>query len=206
MNRPKSPSAGRLAGLFARREPEDGAPSWDATPADPTAIVPDDHGPEADRLLHQALGRHTFLGEAALVVAWALFSFVVFHFLTVNRTLAWLFVFASAVMVTVILVFRRVAERRIRLGLHDAGVALRSIQSVTDPGLSFLPLDELLDELLARTGRVVGGDVATIFLVTADGASLTVRASYGLDARVTEGLEVRWGRGSWARWRRGPRR
>ena len=32
------------------------------------------------------------------------------HFLTVNRTLAWLFVFASAVMVIVILVFRRVAE------------------------------------------------------------------------------------------------
>ncbi len=186
---------GRLAGLFARREEEVGAPSWDSTPADPTAIVPDDHGPEADRLLHQALGRHTFLGEAALVVAWALFSFVIFHFLTVNRTLAWLFVFASAVMVLVILVFRRVAERRIRLGLHDAGVALRSIQSVTDPGLSFLPLDELLDELLARTGHVVGGDVATIFLVTTDGTSLTVRASYGLDARVTEGLEVRVGEG-----------
>ncbi len=186
---------GRLASLLARREQDEGAPNWDSTEADPTAIVPHDHGPEADRLLHQALGRHTFLGEAALVVAWALFSVVIFHFLTVNRTLAWLFVFASAVMVAVILVFRRVAERRIRLGLHDAGVALRSIQSVTDPGLSFLPLDALLDELLARTGRVVGGDVATIFLVTADGASLTVRASYGLDARVTEGLEVLVGEG-----------
>ena len=157
MSRSKSRSVGRLAGLFARREEEAGAPNWDSTPPDPTAIVPDDHGPEADRLLHQALGRHTFLGEAALVVAWALFSFVSFHFLTVNRTLAWLFVFASAVMVLVILVFRHVAERRIRLGLHDAGVALRSIQSVTDPGLSFLPLDELLDELpgpdRARGGR-----------------------------------------------------
>ncbi len=195
MSRPKSPRTGRLASLLGRPEHEAGAPSWDSTPADPAAIVPDDHGPEADRLLHQALGRHTFLGEAALVVAWALFSFVIFHFVTVNRTLAWLFVFASAVMVIVILVFRRVAEHRIRLGLHDAGVALRSIQSVTDPGLSFLPLDELLDELLARTGRVVGGDVATIFLVTADGASLTVRASYGLDARVTDGLEVRVGQG-----------
>ncbi|MGD0378672.1 MAG: GAF domain-containing protein [Acidimicrobiales bacterium] len=185
----------RLASLLARREEEDGAPTWDSTEADPTAIVPDEQGPEADRLLHQALGRHTFLGEAALVVAWALFSVVIFHFLTVNRTLAWLFVFASAVMVAVILVFRRVAERRIRLGLHDAGVALRSIQSVTDPGLSFLPLDALLDELLARTGHVVGGDVAAIFLVTAQGTSLTVRASYGLDARITEGLEVLMGEG-----------
>ncbi len=185
----------RLASLLARREEEVGAPNWDSTEADPTAIVPDEQGPEADRLLHQALGRHTFLGEAALVVAWALFSVVIFHFLTVNRTLAWLFVFASAVMVAVILVFRRVAERRIRLGLHDAGVALRSIQSVTDPGLSFLPLDALLDELLARTGHVVGGDVAAIFLVSAEGTSLTVRASYGLDARITEGLEVLMGEG-----------
>jgi PAS domain S-box-containing protein len=186
--------------LFARSEQELGAPSWDETPADPTAIVPDEQGPEADRLLHQALGRHTFLGEAALVVGWILFSFVVFHFLTVNHrsaasvTLAWLFVGASGVMVGVILAFRRVAERRIRLGLHDAGVALRSIQSVTDPGLSFLPLDALLDELLARTGRVVGGDVATIFLVTASGTSLTVRASYGLDPTFMD-LHVRMGEG-----------
>jgi len=201
VNRPKSRSAGRLASLFARPEHEVSAPSWDATPADPTAIVPEEHGPEADRLLRQALGRHTFLGEAALVVAWALFSVVVFRFLTANHppaksvVVAWLFVGGSAVMVLVILLFRRVAERRIRLGLHDAGVALRSIQSVTDPGLSFLPLDALLDELLARTGQVVGGDVATIFLVTADGASLTVRASYGLDARVTEGLQVLVGEG-----------
>jgi PAS domain S-box-containing protein len=192
---------GRWANLLARREQEGGAPSWDASPADPAAIVPDDHGPEADRLLHQALGRHTFLGEAALVVAWALFSVVVYHYLTTQHrtaasyTLAWLFVGGSAVMVLVILLFRRVAERRIRLGLHDAAVALRSIQSVTDPGLSFLPLDALLDELLARTGRVVGGDVATIFLVTADGTGLTVRASYGLDAVLTTGLEVQVGEG-----------
>jgi PAS domain S-box-containing protein len=192
---------GRLASLLARGEQEVSAPSWDVTPADPLAIVPEDHGPEADRLLRQALGRHTFLGEAALVVAWALFSVVVFRFLTANHppaktvVVAWLFVGGSAVMVLVILLFRRVAERRIRFGLHDAGVALRSIQSVTDPGLSFLPLDALLDELLARTGQVVGGDVATIFLVTADGTSLTVRASYGLDPNFMAGLQVRVGEG-----------
>jgi PAS domain S-box-containing protein len=176
-------------------------PTWDTTPSDPTAIVPDDRGPEADRLLHQALGRHMFLGEAALVLSWALFSVIVFHFLTVNHktaatvTLGWLFVGISLVMVLVILLFRRVAERRIRLGLHDAAVALRSIQSVTDPGLSFLPLDALLDELLARTGQVVGGDVATIFLVSEDGTNLTVRASYGLDDAFTDRLHVQVGEG-----------
>ena len=182
-----------------RRQPEH--PEWDTTPADPTAIVPDEQGPEADRLLREALGRHMLLGEAALIVSWVLFSIVVFHFLTVehktaaSETLGWLFVGASFVMVLVILLFRRVAERRIRLGLHDAGVALRSIQSVTDPALSFLPLDALLDELLARSGRVVGGDVATIFLVGEDGATLAVRASYGLGTPDAEPLDVTVGEG-----------
>ena len=201
MNRWKSRSVGPVAPTRARRGHEAFGPDWDTTPADPTAIVPDDRGPEADRLLRQALGRHMFLGEAALVVSWALFAVIVFRFLVESHrtaasiTLGWLFVGGSFVMVLVILLFRRVAERRIRLGLHDAGVALRSIQSVTDPGLSFLPLDSLLDELLARTGRVVGGDVAAIFLLAEDGATLTVRASYGLDAPSTEDVHVPVGEG-----------
>ena len=82
-------------------------------------------------------------------------------------------------MVVVILAFRRVAERRIRQGLSDAASALRSIESVTDPALSFLPLDALLEELLSRTCRVVGGESATIFLVADDGQSLTVRGLAG---------------------------
>ena len=144
------------------------------------------------------------LGEAALVAAWALFSVVVFHFLTENHhttgnvTLGWLFTGVSGAMVLVILLFRRLSERRIRLGLHDAGVALRSIQSVTDPALSFLPLDSLLDELLARTGRVIGGDVATIFLVAEDRRNLTVARL--LRARRAPG---RAGRGAGGRGRGG---
>jgi PAS domain S-box-containing protein len=138
------------------------------------------------------------LGELALVVAWALFSAIILlaaqHRNTATVTLAWVFAGGSFVMVVVILAFRRVAERRIRLGLHDARAALLSIQSVTDPDLSFLPLDALLDELLARTGEVVGGDVATIFLVTGDGTTLSVRASYGLDDEAGQ-LRVRVGEG-----------
>src|SRR5579863_495774 len=172
-------------------------PSWEASP-DVEALVPEDRGPEADRLLRQALGRHMVLGELALVVAWALFSAIILlaaqHRNTATVTLAWVFAGGSFVMVVVILAFRRVAERRIRLGLHDARAALLSIQSVTDPDLSFLPLDALLDELLARTGEVVGGDVATIFLVTGDGTTLSVRASYGLDEEAGQ-LRVRVGEG-----------
>ncbi len=181
----------------------DSVGSWMAVPGAPTDLtagrrhdqrrlvpesdlVPGEPGPAVDKLVRQALGRHMLLGELALVCTWAFVSFLVFHFLTSGHestaaavSLAWLFAGASGVMVVVILAFRRVAERRIRQGLHDASTALRSIESVTDPALSFLPLDALLEELLARTCRVVGGESATIFLVADDGQSLTVRASRG---------------------------
>jgi PAS domain S-box-containing protein len=161
-------------------------------------LVPGEPGPAVDRLVRQALGRHMFLGELALVCTWAFVSIVVFHFLTSGHesstgavSLAWLFAGASGVMVVVILAFRRVAERRIRQGLRDASSALRSIESVTDPALSFLPLDALLEELLARTCVVVGGEAATIFLVADDAQTLTVRASRGPagpDAKVDIGM------------------
>ncbi len=164
-------------------------------------LVPAEPGPAVDKLVRQALGRHMLLGEMALVCTWAFVSFVVFHFLTSGHTstaaavsLAWLFAGASGVMVVVILAFRRVAERRIRQGLYDASTALRSIESVTDPALSFLPLDALLEELLARTCRVVGGESATIFLVADDGQSLTVRASRG-PAEPAAGAAIAVGEG-----------
>jgi PAS domain S-box-containing protein len=164
-------------------------------------LVPGEPGPAVDKLVRQALGRHMLLGELALVCTWAFVSFVVFHFLTSGHesttaavSLAWLFAGASGVMVVVILAFRRVAERRIRQGLSDAASALRSIESVTDPALSFLPLDALLEELLSRTCRVVGGESATIFLVADDGQSLTVRASRG-PAEPAAGVAIGIGEG-----------
>jgi len=167
----------------------------------PPDLVPGEPGPAVDKLVRQALGRHMLLGEMALVCTWAFVSFVVFHFLTSGHastaaavSLAWLFAGASGVMVVVILAFRRVAERRIRQGLRDASSALRSIESVTDPALSFLPLDALLEELLARTCEVVGGESATIFLVADDGRSLSVRASRG-PAEPAAGVAVEVGEG-----------
>jgi two-component system, cell cycle sensor histidine kinase and response regulator CckA len=164
-------------------------------------LVPGAPGPAVDKLVRQALGRHMLLGEMALVCTWAFVSFVVFHFLASGHastaaavSLAWLFAGVSGVMVVVILAFRRVAERRIRQGLHDASAALRSIESVTDPALSFLPLDALLEELLARTCLVVGGESATIFLVADDGQSLTVRASRG-SAELASGAAIGVGEG-----------
>ncbi len=127
-------------------------------------------------------------GELAFVLAWLVASGLVFkfaaggkqHLLTGTR-LATLFIAGTGVMVAAIVVFSRLSSRRVRLGLADADKALDSMELVTDPALSFLPLDELLDELLRRTSQVVGGDLATIFLLTQDGRSVSVRASHGTD-------------------------
>ena len=129
------------------------------------------------------------------MVAWALFSVVIFHFLTVNRTLAWLFVFASAVMVIVILVFRRVAERRIRLGLHDAGwPCARSSRSPTRACPSFLSTS-CSTSCWPGPGGWWGATWPPSSSWPPTGTSLTVRASYGLDARGDRGPRGPGGRG-----------
>ncbi len=147
-------------------------------------------------------GRRLIL-EIGLVVAWFAVSFAVLRYLsssqvhrtTTTLTTGWLFAVVSGVMVIVLLAFGRVARHRIRQGLSDADEALRSIELVTDPALSFHPLEVLLDELLRRTLLVVGGDVATIYLVTEDGRHLSVRSSRGPAALVAEGGRYPIGRG-----------
>jgi PAS domain S-box-containing protein len=140
-----------------------------------------------DKLLQRDLGRHRVLIAAAMVVAWAVISAVVCYDLTsaryqpsvASRTVAWLFPVVTGVMVGVILVLDCIAGVRIRAGLSDADEALRSIELVTDPSLSFLGLDDLLDQLLARVTQVVHGDVAVIYLVCEDENQLALRAWHG---------------------------
>ena len=127
-------------------------------------------------------------GELVFVVAWVVASALVFRFMVGSKEyqasgtrVAVVFTVATGIMVAAIVVFSRLSSRRVRVGLLDADMALESMELVTDPALSFLPLDELLEELLRRTSQVVGGDMATIFLLTADGKSVSVRASHGAD-------------------------
>ena len=141
------------------------------------------------------------LGELLVVLAWLSASYFTVRILDENnRTLsgasaAVIFVVATGVMVVAILAFGRLSSRRIRQGLRVTDLALRSMEIVTDPALSFLPLTELLDELLRRTREVVGGDVATIFLLSADRRFLSVRASRGLEQWMVIGAEVPVGEG-----------
>ncbi len=187
-SRPTTPSiSSRLVRILRRRAVTD----------------PAERGPGLERVLRRDLGRHRILAEIALVVAWVSISgVVVFAFTTSARprsvagfTLGWLFVALSGAMVIVILAFGRLAGVRIREGLVDAAQLLRSTELVTDPELSFLPLDMLLDELLARTTQVMGGDMAALLLVTSDGRHMTVRAAHGFQELGDAGTQVEVGQG-----------
>ncbi len=146
--------------------------------------------------------RRIGIGEVVVVLAWAAASAVVWRTLGTGsshtlsgRSAAVLFTAASGVMVLAILGFARLSSRQVRRGLRSSDVSLRSMELVTDPTLSFLPLDELLDELLTRTRDVVGGDVATVFLLSADGGFLTIRASRGAEHLLPVGAVVPVGEG-----------
>jgi len=57
---------------------------------------------------------------------------------------------------------------------------LQAMQALTDTALSHLALDDLLRELLGRVTVVMGVDQVGIFLLDADGRTLTLRAACGL--------------------------
>ncbi|MHB8439761.1 MAG: GAF domain-containing protein [Acidimicrobiales bacterium] len=142
------------------------------------------------------------VGESVAVVSWIVASVLVFVLvdsggrrLVSATTASVLFVVAGGAMVVAIVAFSRLSGRRIRTGLRDADLALQSMELVTDPALSFLPLSELLDELLLRTRDVVGGDIATILLISPDENFFTVHASRGLDQWMIVGAQVPVGEG-----------
>ena len=72
---------------------------------------------------------------------------------------------------------------------------LRDLQSITDAALAYLPLEELLDELLTRVVAVLGVDTAAILLLEDDEATLVPRAAKGLEEEVERGIRIPLGRG-----------
>ncbi|MGD0321928.1 MAG: ATP-binding protein [Acidimicrobiales bacterium] len=193
--------------LRGAREPDEGEPAAGgrdvAGRRDERAAEAEDVSSKLDKLLQRDLGRHRVLIALCMVVAWAVVSVVVYVELTgsphqptvASRTLAWLFPLVTGVMVGVILVLGHLAGVRIREGLRDADEALRSIERVTDPSLSFLVLDDLLDRLLTRVTRAVHGDVAVIDLVSEDDTQLTLRAWYGIEGLARPNKSVPMGVG-----------
>src|SRR5258708_6902551 len=72
---------------------------------------------------------------------------------------------------------------------------LQAMQALTDTALSHLALDDLLRELLGRVTAVMGADTVSIFLLDADGQTLTLRAARGLGEEDVGRVRIPVGQG-----------
>jgi PAS domain S-box-containing protein len=86
-------------------------------------------------------------------------------------------------------------ERAARAQVEATNAQLRALQALTDTALSHLTLDDLLAELLSRVTAVLGVDQVGIFLLEADGQTLTMRAERGLLAGHLGGARCAVGQG-----------
>jgi anti-sigma regulatory factor (Ser/Thr protein kinase)/putative methionine-R-sulfoxide reductase with GAF domain len=81
----------------------------------------------------------------------------------------------------------------------DAVVApaeqLRALHQLSDPALSELGLEELLEELLDRVRDALGVDTAAILLYDRDSNELVARAARGIEEEVEQGVRVPLGKG-----------
>src|SRR5581483_3739985 len=72
---------------------------------------------------------------------------------------------------------------------------LRDLIRLSDPALSELEFEELLDELLIRVRDRLGGDTAAILLVDPEEQQLVARAAKGIEEEVERGVRIPIGRG-----------
>ncbi len=78
---------------------------------------------------------------------------------------------------------------------EQPGSQLRDLRAVTDAALSYLPLEQLLDELLTRATEILDVDTAAILLIDTDRRTLVARAAKGLEEEVEAVVRVPMGRG-----------
>src|SRR4051794_15336930 len=72
---------------------------------------------------------------------------------------------------------------------------LHDLLQVTDAALSYLPLDQLLEELLVRLREILEVDTAAILLLSEDGRYVEARAAKGIEEEVERGVRIPVGRG-----------
>jgi GAF domain-containing protein/anti-sigma regulatory factor (Ser/Thr protein kinase) len=77
----------------------------------------------------------------------------------------------------------------------EAPDQVRASYRFSDPALSELPLDQLLDELLNRTQEALEVDTVAILLLDAEAQQLVARAAKGIEEEVERGVRVPLGRG-----------
>jgi len=79
--------------------------------------------------------------------------------------------------------------------ISDAPEQLRSSYRFSDPALSEMPLEVLLDELLVRIQEALEVDTVAILLLDAEAQQLVARAAKGIEEEVERGVRIPIGRG-----------
>jgi anti-sigma regulatory factor (Ser/Thr protein kinase)/putative methionine-R-sulfoxide reductase with GAF domain len=80
-------------------------------------------------------------------------------------------------------------------GVPAPAEQVRNLNRLTDPALSELGLDALLDELLDRVKEALGVDTVAILLHDPDAHQLLARAAKGIEEEVERGVRIPIGRG-----------
>jgi anti-sigma regulatory factor (Ser/Thr protein kinase)/putative methionine-R-sulfoxide reductase with GAF domain len=81
------------------------------------------------------------------------------------------------------------------VAISEASEQVRSSYRFSDPGLSELPLEQLLDELLNRVQEALGVDTVAILLFDAESNQLVARAAKGIEEEVEQGVRLPIGQG-----------
>jgi serine phosphatase RsbU (regulator of sigma subunit)/anti-sigma regulatory factor (Ser/Thr protein kinase) len=79
--------------------------------------------------------------------------------------------------------------------LAAPGDQLRAVYRLSDPALSELPLQRLLDELLDRIREILDVDTTAILLLDPETNELVARAARGIEEEVERGVRIPVGRG-----------
>jgi GAF domain-containing protein/anti-sigma regulatory factor (Ser/Thr protein kinase) len=87
------------------------------------------------------------------------------------------------------------SERAARQGAERVARQLAALQQVSDAALAYLPLEELLDELLVRISRILSSDTAAILLLDDPSRTLVARAAKGIEEEVEQGVRIPLGKG-----------
>ncbi len=86
-------------------------------------------------------------------------------------------------------------ERRARRHAQATADTLAAIQRVTDAALAYLPLDQLLRELLERISGILHSDTAAFLLLDEATDELVARSAKGIEEEVEQGVRIPLGRG-----------
>ncbi len=70
-----------------------------------------------------------------------------------------------------------------------------ALERITDAALAYMPLEELLGELLDRIKVAIEADTAAILVVDQERRVLVARAARGIEEEVRQGVTIPIGRG-----------